>query len=166
MRNDYIINHWWEGLLHVRSTLYSLVLILFALLVLYCEDSFLIHNFTLTEDRANIEVEAPLEKEIGLVTPKSKVSNFEDLSFATLETQQYKCYLAVSLCDEHLDAYGGFIFLERGQLIWNTTKCTVMFCKVFVYFMLHVKFWKFILWNGNSDWWIQTVLLLTVCDIG
>ncbi|KAK3868988.1 hypothetical protein Pcinc_025671 [Petrolisthes cinctipes] len=70
------------------------------------------------------EMEGLSESEKGLVTPKAKEMKFENLSFTPFETKEYKCFLAVSYQDTKLDLYAGFIFIERGNLVWNTTRYT------------------------------------------
>ncbi|KAK4324301.1 hypothetical protein Pmani_005048 [Petrolisthes manimaculis] len=67
------------------------------------------------------------ENEKGLVTPKAQEMKFESLSFTPFETKEYKCYLAVSYQDPIQDLYAGFIFVERGNLVWVTTRYTNLY---------------------------------------
>ncbi|XP_071525566.1 uncharacterized protein [Panulirus ornatus] len=61
------------------------------------------------------------------VTPAVQVTKFTDLTFCERTAKDYKCYLARSFQDTERDIYAGFIFLERGKVIWNTTKETNLY---------------------------------------
>ncbi|XP_069935911.1 uncharacterized protein [Cherax quadricarinatus] len=56
-----------------------------------------------------------------------KVMKFSDLNFGTSLTRNCKCHFARSFEDKNRNIYTGFVFLERGQLVWDVTKETKLY---------------------------------------
>lgn len=54
-----------------------------------------------------------------------QVKKFKDTQFMVIERSTYRCYLAQGLRNEKESIYTGFVFLEWGQVVWNTTRKTV-----------------------------------------
>ncbi|XP_053626562.2 uncharacterized protein [Cherax quadricarinatus] len=86
------------------------------------------------DETADISDNQPLKRQRNLGTtdespdPETiKVMKFSDLNFGTSLTRNCKCHFARSFEDKNRNIYTGFVFLERGQLVWDVTKETKLY---------------------------------------
>ncbi|XP_050695817.1 hepatoma-derived growth factor-related protein 2-like [Eriocheir sinensis] len=56
-----------------------------------------------------------------------QIKKFKDTQFTVIERSTYRCYLAQGLRNEKESIYTGFVFLEWGQVVWNTTRKTTVY---------------------------------------
>ncbi|XP_066979353.1 micronuclear linker histone polyprotein-like isoform X1 [Macrobrachium rosenbergii] len=56
--------------------------------------------------------------------PTVEKVEFKSLMFYPWREDDFVCYMARSYCNKERNIYAGFLFLERGEMIWSTTKYT------------------------------------------
>ncbi|XP_068243031.1 uncharacterized protein [Palaemon carinicauda] len=59
--------------------------------------------------------------------PSTEMVDFKSLKFHRWVEQDFICFVARSYCNQKTDLYGGFLFLQRGEMIWSTTMFTTFY---------------------------------------